>query len=106
YIQKIDNRSSLIPVLTRLARVDSKPINAIVDATNYVMLDIGQPMHAFDADKITTKKIVGRCAYPGEKLQLLDGDTITLTGADYVITDGQKPLALAGIMGGLSSAVS
>lgn len=95
---------SLLPMAVRLARVDSRPLDALVDMTNYVMFDIGQPMHAFDADALGNR-LVGRCAHDGEKLQLLDGEEITLTSSDYVMTDGEKPVALAGIMGGTTTAV-
>ena len=90
---------------TRLARIDARPHDLLVDATNYVMFDIGQPMHAFDAATLTTGLLVGMHARDGEKLHLLDGDEVTLTKADYVISDGTEPLALAGIMGGTKSSV-
>lgn len=106
YISSINYQQSNILMAQRLARVDSKPIDLIVDCTNYVMLDIGQPMHAFDAEKITSHKLVGRCAHKGEKLQLLDGEIIELTPEDFVISDGNEPVALAGIMGGMSTSVS
>jgi len=106
YIPEITAGPSALFMAHRLARIDARPINMLVDTTNYVMFDIGQPMHAFDAGVITTHKIIGRCAHEGEKLQLLDGETLQLTVHDYVITDGSKPLALAGIMGGLESAVT
>ncbi len=94
-----------LAMLTRLARVDCRPIDLVVDGTNYVMLDVGSPLHAFDADKIPTKTIAVRFACPGEKLVLLDGQTVTLSSDDCVITDGTSPLALAGIMGGSGTAV-
>src|SRR3990170_5779808 len=68
------------------------------------MLDISQPMHVFDVQKLQDRRIVPRMALNGEKLDLLDGQTITLTQNDLVITDGLKPIALAGVMGGLHSA--
>ena len=105
YISQLTWQPSILPLAIRLARVDSRPLDALVDMTNYVMWDIGQPMHAFDADALVSKKLVGRCAHDGEKLKLLDGEEVTLTGADYVMTDGAKPVALAGIMGGADSAV-
>ncbi len=105
YIPQVESRASLLPIAVRLARVDARPIDALVDMTNYVMFDISQPMHVFDARALGTKKIVGRCAQEGEKIILLDGDEVTLTSSDYVITDGTKPLAVAGIMGGKDSAV-
>ena len=77
----------------------------IVDATNYVMLDIGQPMHAFDAQKLTSPSIVVRNAKNKESITLLDGQVIELTSDDCVITDGKKPIALAGIMGSNNSGV-
>jgi phenylalanyl-tRNA synthetase beta chain len=106
YMGEVENTASVIPIAMRLARIDSRPLMALVDATNYVMFDIGQPMHAFDAYAIPTHSIVGRCAYEGEKLELLDGDTVTLTSTDYVLTDGQKPIALTGITGGKAAAVT
>ena len=106
YMSKVVYRPSALFMAHRLARIDARPLDMLVDTTNYVMFDIGQPMHAFDAATIATHKIIARCAHAGEKLQLLDGETVTLTAHDYVITDGVKPLALAGIMGGLSSAVT
>lgn len=105
YVNKIENRASALWMATRLARVDSKPIDMVVDVTNYVMLDLSQPMHAFDFKKIKNKKIVPRFAKAGEKITLLDGETITLTKNDLVITDEDSPIALAGIMGGSETAV-
>lgn len=89
----------------RLARVDTKVINSVVDATNYVMFDIGQPLHAFDAHKVPHHELVVRRARAGEKLTLLDGQSIDLTQENLVISDRTNSLALAGIMGGESSAV-
>jgi len=106
YIQECEYKPSLIWMAARLLRVDSKPIDAIVDIANYVMLDLSQPMHTFDAEKITTKKIVPRFAENKEKLTLLDGEEIELTSEDYVITDGKRPIGLAGIMGGLNSSIT
>jgi phenylalanyl-tRNA synthetase beta chain len=90
----------------KLCRVDSKPISCIVDATNYVMLDIGQPMHAFDARHITGDTIYARSADDNETLTLLDGDEVELSRNMCVISDKDKPLALAGVMGGLDSSVT
>jgi len=70
------------------------------------MLDVGQPMHAFDPDKANIKKIEARLAKKGEKLTLLDDQEIELTPDDYVITDSEKPISLAGVMGGKDSGVS
>ena len=105
YCTNIQPISSVISMIFALSRVDCRPISAIVDGTNYVMLDLGQPMHAFDASKVTTRTIVTRKAKIQEKLVLLDGQTIELSADDYLITDGKNPLALAGIMGGKAIAV-
>ncbi|MCX6766417.1 MAG: phenylalanine--tRNA ligase subunit beta [Candidatus Moranbacteria bacterium] len=82
-----------------------KPINNIVDITNYVMLETGQPLHAFDASK-TTGNIIVRRAKKGEKLKLLDEKEYELGESDLVIADSQKALALAGVMGGIESSVT
>ena len=82
-----------------------KPRNLLVDVTNYVLLELGQPLHAFDADKLVGS-IVVRHARPGETLHLLNEQTITLQGDELVIADEQGVIALAGIMGGLRTAVT
>lgn len=105
-IPKITYTPSLLWMARRLALVGSRAINAIVDGTNYVMLDMGQPLHAFDAAIVNTKTLVPRMAIAQEKLALLDGETVELSSHDLVITNGNTPLALAGIMGGLASGVS
>ena len=89
----------------KLRRCGLRSINPVVDVTNYVMLELGQPMHAFDAEKIAGG-IVVRMAKAGERLTLLDEKEVTLDAETLVIADKQKPLALAGIMGGLDSAVT
>jgi len=89
----------------RLRRSGLRSINVIVDITNYVMLELGQPMHAFDADTLTGGIRV-RQANDGEQLELLDGQLCTLVEGSLLIADAGKPLALAGIMGGEHSAVT
>jgi len=89
----------------RLVNVGLRPINNIVDVTNYVMMELGQPMHAFDGRKLEEGKIVVRRAQKGEKLVTLDGEERTLSEEDLVIADGKKAVALAGIMGGENSEV-
>ncbi len=92
----------------RLASVGVRSINNIVDVTNYVMLEVGQPLHAFDLETLggDTPKIVVRRATEGEKLVTLDEVERELDPSMLLITDGEKPLALAGIMGGMGSGVS
>jgi len=92
-------------MIKRLERSGLRCISTIVDITNYVLLELGQPMHAFDAAKITGV-ITARFAREGEMLKLLNEQTVTLQSDMLVIADEQKPLALAGIMGGADSAVS
>jgi phenylalanyl-tRNA synthetase beta chain len=89
----------------RLEASGIRAINNVVDATNYVMLELGNPLHAFDFDKINAK-IVVRLAKENEKMILLDDTELNLTKNDLLITNGEKPLALAGIMGGKDSAIS
>jgi phenylalanyl-tRNA synthetase beta chain len=90
----------------RLEQVGVRPINNVVDLTNYVMIEMGQPMHAFDLAKMPEARIVVRWARPGEKLQTLDGQERTLQGRVGVIGGTRGALGLAGIMGGASSEVS
>jgi phenylalanyl-tRNA synthetase beta chain len=89
----------------RLRRCGLRPVSPVVDVTNYVMLELGQPMHAFDADKIAGA-IQVRFAERGEALELLDGSTVKLTPETLVIADDRGPIGLAGIMGGEDSAIS
>jgi len=89
----------------KLRRSGIRSIHPVVDVTNYVMLEYGQPMHAFDFEKLHGTICV-RYAQAREKLVLLDGNEITLKQGSLLIADDRQPLALAGIMGGLASAVS
>ncbi len=90
----------------RLEACGIRPINNIVDITNYVMLEIGQPCHAFDASKIFDQKIIVRRAKTDEKFVTLDEKEHTLTSDMLMIADAEKSLALAGIMGGLHSGIN
>ncbi len=89
----------------KLRRSGIRSIDAAVDVTNYVMLELGQPMHAFDRDELQGGIIV-RLARPSEKLVLLDGQEVELTDDTLVIADHEKPVAIAGVMGGEHSGVS
>lgn len=90
----------------QLVAMGAKPINNIVDATNYVMLMTAQPTHAYDYDTLRGGQLGARMARQGETLALLNGKTIELTPDDIVIADGQGPVALGGIMGGSRTEVS
>ncbi len=90
----------------RLAAAGVRPINNIVDITNYVMLELGQPMHAFDLEKLEGRKIIVRTARPGESIITLDDQERKLTPEMLVIADAVKPIALAGVMGGANSEIT
>lgn len=89
----------------RLRRSGLRSISPIVDVTNYVMLELGQPMHAFDLARLD-KKLSVRMAAKNEELLLLDGSVVKLTEETLIIADQQKPLAIAGVMGGSDSGIS
>jgi phenylalanyl-tRNA synthetase beta chain len=93
-------------VRDRLEQVGVRPINNVVDLTNYVMIEMGHPSHAFDLARIPGRKLVVRWARPGERLTTLDGLERTLTARHGVVASPEGALALAGIMGGASSEVS
>jgi len=106
YIKSIQNRKTTLDLVARLSLVDCKAIDMIVDCSNYVLYDIGQPIHTYDADLLPEKRIVVRLADPSTELLLLDGESIKLSGNDIVIADGLTPVALAGIMGGMNTRVT
>ena len=90
----------------RLISMGLKPINNVVDATNYILFECNQPLHAYDLTKINDRKIVVRKALNGEKIVTLDGVERELNKGELVIADAEKPLGIAGIMGGESSKVT
>ncbi len=98
-------RPSPVWMTSRLAKVGLHGINNLVDITNYVLFEIGQPMHAFDYDDITDNTIVVRRAQEGEKIIPLDGREYVLTSEDLVIADKTRAVGLAGIMGGANSGI-
>lgn len=89
----------------RIESVGLNSINNIVDVTNYVMFELGQPLHAFDADLLSGSHLVIRTAKPGEKMTTLKAQGLTLKGDELLICDGEKPVAMAGVIGGLNSGV-
>jgi phenylalanyl-tRNA synthetase beta chain len=89
----------------RLMAAGQRPINNVVDITNYAMLLTGQPLHAFDLDRVADRRLVVRRAHEGEHVQTLDGQTRTLDAEMVVIEDGEGPTSIAGLMGGARSEV-
>ncbi len=92
-------------LVKRLNAIGIRSINNVVDVTNLVMMELGQPLHAFDCDRLAGKRIVVRSAGEGEQFTTLDNQLRTLTTADLVICDADRPVALAGVMGGLNSEI-
>ena len=105
-ISGIEVKASPDWLQNRLKAIGLNPINNIVDATNYVLHELGQPLHAFDADKISGNSIVVKKATEGAKFTTLDKVERSLKGHECLICDAQHPLALAGVFGGLDSGIS
>jgi phenylalanyl-tRNA synthetase beta chain len=93
-------------LVKRLEAVGARSINNVVDITNLILFELGQPVHAYDADRLQGPSLVVREARAGEGIPLLDGSSLTLAGTELVIADSTKPVALAGVMGGGNSEVS
>lgn len=105
-IKNVTIKQSPVFIKLRLLACGMRPINNIVDITNYIMLDLGQPLHAFDYDLIKEKTIIIRNAKENETLVTLDGKERLLNQDDLIIADKAKAVALAGVMGGLESEVT
>ncbi len=104
-IKDVTIQSSPQWLVNRLVSAGIRPINNVVDITNFVLLEYGQPLHAFDYDRFGSKEVVVRRAGDGEKIVTLDDTERTLTSDHLVITNGSKPVAVAGVMGGADSEV-
>ncbi|MEP0133866.1 MAG: phenylalanine--tRNA ligase subunit beta [Eudoraea sp.] len=90
----------------RMQAIGLSPINNVVDATNYVLHELGQPLHAFDADRISGKKIIVKTLPAGTKFMTLDGEERTLDEEDLMICDDEKPMCIAGVFGGINTGVT
>jgi len=106
FLDGVTNRASPEWMQRRLVAAGMRPISAVVDVTNYVMHELGQPQHAYDADGIPDGEIVVRRARPGERLETIDHVERPLDERMLVIADRERPIGLAGIMGGASTEVS
>ncbi len=105
-VKNVSIEPSPIWVQARLIKAGIRPINNVVDISNYVLLEYGQPLHMFDQDHIGSKEIVVRQAKDEETMTTLDNNERKLVDTDIVISNGQKPIALAGVMGGDFSEVT
>ncbi|WKA56192.1 phenylalanine--tRNA ligase subunit beta [Planococcus shixiaomingii] len=105
-IRNIKVQESPMWLQQRLMAAGVRPLNNVVDVTNYILMEYGQPLHAFDYDSLGTGNITVRHAKDGEKITTLDDQERTLSAHNLVITNGEKPVALAGVMGAANSEVS
>ena len=109
YIAKVVKNVKIAPsplwMQTRLMNAGIRPHNNVVDITNYILLEYGQPLHAFDYDRLGSKELVIRRANDAEKIKTLDDTDRTLSSDHLVITNGKEPVAMAGVMGGANSEV-
>ncbi len=105
-IENVEVKPSPAWLVKRLEAVGQRPINNVADATNYALLELGHPLHAFDLARIRGRKIIVRRAKTGEHLKTLDGIDRTLAAEQLVIADAERAVALAGVMGGEESEIS
>ena len=109
YVLRMVNGISIVPspfwMRHRIIKSGMRPINSIVDVTNYIMMELGQPLHSFDYEKIRGKKIEVKVADRAMKFRTLDGQDRDLAAGDILICDGEGPVAVAGIMGGENSEI-
>lgn len=105
-IENVQVKPSPAWLAKRLEAVGQRPINNVADATNYALLELGHPLHAFDLERVRDRKIIVRRAKPGEQLKTLDGIERKLGAENLVIADASHPVALAGVMGGEDSEIS
>jgi len=105
-IRGVTVKPSSAPIAERLASIDQRPINNIVDASNYVLWEMGKPTHAFDLDLLEGGKIIVRKGCVGETLNTLDGQIRQINAEDLVIADARKPVGLAGVMGGFDTMIT
>jgi len=105
YVYDVEIKESPAWMKRRLALVGLNAISNIVDITNFVMLELGQPMHAYDRNHVAGPCLVARRAADGEKMVTLDGNEYTLNSSNLLICDAEKPVGVAGVMGGLNSEI-
>jgi len=105
-VENIEIKDSPAWLKEKLQSIGQRPINNVVDVTNFVLYELGQPLHAFDLDRLAGRKIVVKSAAEGEKFVTLDSKERTLLSTDLLICDAEKPVAVAGVMGGENSEVS
>jgi|SaaInlLV_10m_DNA_2_1039722.scaffolds.fasta_scaffold06049_3 phenylalanyl-tRNA synthetase beta chain len=106
YLKSVENKPTSPFILSRLLKVDCRPINALVDLTNYVAFDWSQPVHVYDAEMLEKQHVIIRMAKKNETLKLLDESDLALTAKDLVIADAKKSVGLAGVMGGFYDSIS
>lgn len=105
-VENVEIKPSPLWLQIKLWNAEVRPINNVVDITNYILLKYGQPLHAFNYDSISGNQVQVRYAKDGESLTTLDEEQRNLNSNDIVIADDQKPIALAGVMGGLNSEIN